>query len=269
MYDPELLKKLGLDESASMDDIEEAYDLIIKRTVAKNRAGSLNEEEKRELDACTDAYNTLTGRELSKRADGKEVGDWNQGLNKRTIRNFFYIFKLPIIIISAFIIIAGFFVHDILTKPVYDLSVCTFRGVVFNEEKLDGQLKQAIPGVDKIGFQGNEILTDEAFVAKYMVGTFDIVIMNRTLFERYAEQGYFASLDEVANRHKISKEMIDYGTLKVVDETDSHLYGIDASRCAVLDGVVGGEGVMIAISNSSLRKEQAEKYIDYLMSNIK
>lgn len=269
MYDRDLLKRLGLNEDAALKDIEEAYDLIVRQASAKQRTAPLNEEEKKALDECTEAYNKLTGKSFSKRERGKEVGDWNQGLNKKTVRNFFYVFKTQIIVGAVIAVILGMFINDMLRKPVYDFMVCAFTNVYYNEEKLDDQISEAMPEIGSVGYQGGDLLSPQAFLAKYTVGTFDIIMMNKEQFDVYAKEGYFIDLDDLAKEYPIPEDILAAGSLKAQGEETEHFYGIDGMRCPALNEVVAGGRIMIGISNSSKRKDEAKEYIRYLMSRLK
>ena len=155
-------------------------------------------------------------------------------------------------------------------------------------DKLAEMIKANVPEIKEPGFDGAYLAEgmdpqmEYAMVMKSTVlmagGEVDLFITDKANFEKFAKQGAFMSLDDIAPqlgvdieknseyiiRIKSGSEDMDEDTAQKEEDLDGeeHLYGIDISNSSVLKeaGIIGKE----MIASIFVRCEQKEKAVQLL-----
>lgn len=100
------------------------------------------------------------------------------------------------------------------------------------------------------------------------VADVDVYIMDKDSFLKYAEQGVFRSLDNIAGSMGIDRNKYKDFILaaKEVKDKKKHLYGIDASNSGILKApALYGNGIVVGIASRVKHLDNAEKFVKVLL----
>ena len=272
---------LGVGKNASKNDIERRYSIILKKfrmAPADKQEGS----EAVDIDEVTMAYNLLMG--YVEPQTEEEIKAPNpimkkMGIDEKKAGNFFHYYKVHIIVGIIVLIVLATTIRGCVTRVDPDFNMAFLGEIAFNETAVLKETIQAeIPEIKEPGFDGAFIGTGDsaggqqeyAMQMKAMVlfaaADVDLFILDKASFDKYAEQGAFISLDEIARRLGVDKEKSKPYILKVNEENTDHIYGIDITDNEVFkkSGILGKE-MIAAIPVRSKQAEKAEKVIGLLL----
>lgn len=276
---------LGVKKGDSEREIERKYFILLKRYKIE-KAENPGTDIDSKLEELNWAYNVLTGR-ISKKAE-EEAEETNpvlkkMGINRKKLSNFFHYYKFHIIITIIVLAFVGYTVKGCVTRVDPDFNIAFVGDFYFTD---------TTPLKEKILSEWNdvrEILIDGAMISEdgdpqlnyamqmkavvlFGAGDIDVFILDKAVFENYAKQGAFVSLDDLVGELNIDLEKNKDYILKVEIEDDErfgeeHLYGIDVSESRFFaDDIVKGEEMIAAIYIRSKRYDLAVKFLKLLLS---
>jgi len=293
MQKDEAYKILGVKEDTSRNEIEKRYAIILRKYRSGNPDG-LTEEE---FNKITEAYNLLMGYtvkvedEKTKRKKPNPVLK-KLGIDEDKVSNFFHYYKVHIIIGIIIIAFAISMIRGCVNKVEPDLYVA-FMGdmYVVDLEQLETEIKTHIPGVNEVIIENIMISTTQekqdpqvqvAMLQKAMllvaVGDVDVIIADKAQFEKFAREGAFMKLDDLAlelgipedrqYRAQIVDEDIEGNIEEVIDEG---IYGIGIECGEMLTNAKTyyGSEMIATISVRAKHYDNAVEFIKILASDAK
>jgi hypothetical protein len=275
----EACKILGVSSDAGRNEIEKRYSILLKKHRMADAQGENDSAEQEEFNRITEAYNFLMGYEEPVAEDPRTPNPLllKMGIDEKKTRNFFYYYKYHMLIGLVVLLAVVFTVKGCVERVDPDFTTVFIGEISYADtDKLYAQIKEAVPEIKEPGFDGAFITAsgdgpqDYAMLMKAAAitaaGGTDLFIIDRTNFEKYAREGAFVSLDDIAARLGIdSSENKDY-VLKSEYDPEPHLYGIGLSGSKELEkaGIRGAE-MIAAIPASTKKQETAVKLIEYLI----
>lgn len=296
----EARKILGVSEDASRNEIERRYTIILKKHRINAAEGI--EAEAIDIDQITMAYNVLMGYvEPPSEEELRAPNPLAQkiGIDEKKARNFFYYYKVHMIIGMIALLVIAFTVKGCVTKVNPDFNLAFVGMIGFNDtEKLKEAIKAGVPEIKEPGFDGAFIVTPKqsdgtqstdttggnqkptgmqtdgqqeyAMQMKAMIlfsaADVDLFILDKANYAKYAEQGAFISLDEIAASLGINSEHSKPFLVKNAEDKVEHIYGIDVTNSKVLkDTGIIGEDMVTAIPVRAKNLEKAKKVMELLI----
>ena len=270
---------LGLKEGASKEQIQNKYNILIKRY----RMGIDKDDKDSQVDIerIDMAYNLLMGYHIEEPAGNKPYKPnpilKKMGVDEKKAQNFLYYYKFHIIGAIVLVILAVFFIKDIVGKVPSDLDVALVGEIYCNDTELFKQnILDKMPELREMSidaatfFEGMDGQMEYAMNMKTMVlfggGTVDIFFLDKDSYEKFCLQGAFANLDEVAGNLKADEDKNSDLLLKTEEDQEKHLYGIDVSDSKLLEesGVIG-ERIIAAIRVNAKHYENAVRMLELLL----
>lgn len=286
-------KVLGVNKNASKNDIERRYSILLKKH-RMNVENNENADETIDIDQVTMAYNLLMGyvvppSEEELKAPNPLIA--KMGIDEKKAKNFFYYYKVHMIIGVIALIVIAFTIKGCVTEVKCDFNLAFVGNIAFTDtEALKNTIKAQIPqikeprfdsaylapsvdnsqqgtGTQTDGQQATGVQTDaqqeSAMQMKAMIlfsaADVDLFILDNANYKKYAEQGAFISLDEIAASLGVDKEKSMSYILKNKDDNSEHIYGINVADSEVLKKAeILGDEMVAAIP---VRSKQSEKAI--------
>jgi len=282
MMDKEKARQiLGVTEDASPAEIEKRFAILLKKHKLSQSTQDENAQgNEYSFDEITDAYNTLMGYEIPAEESPPSAAApiLNKlGLDEKKVKNFFYYYKYYIIAIIAVLIIIGSFIKTVVTKVDPDFHVAFIGDFKYVDEQiLKDRIKEEIPEIKEpnigIAYLSEEMLGQEQMAMEikaslfFVTGETDVFVLDRENYEKYAVEGVFLSLDEIAPELGVDMEKNKDYVLTANDQTEPHLYGINVTDSRVLkkSGIFNDDEMIAAIYANSKRQETALKVLELL-----
>ena len=312
---------LGVTKETSRNDIERKYSILLKKhrmtgrklddeeaentdapdniETAGDAADARNLEKKQEeldFDRITQAYNILMGYEVTIKEEPPSKAApllKKAGIDEKKARNFFYYYKYHLIAVLAVVVSVVFIVKGCVTRVEPDFTTAFIGNISYSDtDKLKSAIQANVPEIKEPGFDGAFLVDGDmneqqyAMVMKatilFAAGGIDLFVMDKANFEKYAKNGAFVSLDEIAPRLGVDMEKNKDYILSVEEPSDEtgdgaaekapkepaqkHLYGIDISNSKVLkeSGVLGNE-MIAAIYINGKQTDKAVKLLEFLL----
>ena len=272
---------LGVGKEANKNDIERRYSILLK----KHRMGSAEGQEGGEeisIDEITGAYNLLMGYvEPQSEAEMTPPNPLLKkvGIDEKKAGNFFHYYKVHIIVGIIALLVIAFTVRGCVTRVDPDFNIAFLGELYYSEtDVLKGTIQKEIPEIKEPGFDGAflgsgdsaDAQQEYAMQMKAMVlfaaAEVDLFIIDKANFDRYAAQGAFISLDEIAPRLGIGSDQSEPFKARAGEDTAEHIYGIDISKSEVLKSSnIQGREMIAAIPVRSKLPDKAEKVIALLL----
>jgi hypothetical protein len=277
----EARKILGVVKGSSKYDIETKYDVLMKKYRILKSNGKIDVKAEEDFIKCTEAYRIIMGYEVDEpKVDIKDTytdkAFKKAGLDKKKADNFFYYYKIHILISIAAIIVIGLIVRSFVIRVNPDITV-GFIGEVNsrNFDMLQHKIEDKLPEIKEVGFDSatisNNYNDQQAYanMSKIMIllsaSDTDLFLMSRYAYNRYAPSGPFMPLEDVVKDLNIDASKSDYLKLRVVEEweeptteqeerkvltyrdTQPKLYGIDVTNSEFFKGidVIGPEKILV------------------------
>lgn len=277
----EARKILGVVKSSSRDDIEKKYDILLKKYRLLKLNGTLDEKAEADFVKSTEAYRIIMGYEVDEpKVERKETytdkAFEKAGIDRKKADNFFHYYKFHILISIAVIIFVVLTVRSFVTRVEPDITI-GFIGEVNQQafDTLGTKIKGNIPEIKEVAFD-SAMLSDRyddpqayASTSKAMillsVSDTDLFIVSKYAYNKYANNGPFMELEDVAKELNIDVSASQYLKTRVVDEwedttnenserkaktyrdAEPKLYGIDVTNSEFFKGidVVGPEKILV------------------------
>ncbi len=228
-------------------------------------------EAEREFDLITQAYNVLMGYEVKvkEEAPGKAAPLLNKiGVDEKKAKNFFYYYKYHILGAIILIISLIYFVSSCANRVKYDFNTAFVGRIYYYEasDALKDSIKQNIPIIQEPGFDGAYIDDETAGQQQYAMemkatilfaaSDIDVFILDRNCYERYAKQGAFMNLDEIAPSLGVDVSKYQDLILAIEEDDDTvDIVGIDGGE----NGLQSGDDTGAGGSNDTNKVAQGEQ----------
>lgn len=265
----EALAIFGIADQATRDEVTRRYDILIRKMKADPTS-----PEAADADRIEQAYNLLSGityrdPEAERRLRDRDA---KPGLVARLLRmeqtrldNLVHYYRWPVVGALAGIAVLVWILATTVFRPPNDF-VMLMAGSVYVEDQdlLEERLLAVLPDTGNpmlsVVYFDNEMDAQmmSAVSQKLMVeigyGENDIAIVDRGVFDQYAPQGAFLSLDDrlAAFGTTVEEQMAQQVAVlpEILLEGDDglpHVYGIDVSNSAFLReaGVLGQELIAV------------------------
>lgn len=267
-------KILGIPETASKDDISRTYAMFLKKKRLEKMQNDTETEKSEQInyDEIDAAYNYLMGYET------EEV----KITKKSKISDFLYYNRFKIILILIVLIAAGYLIKIYTRqKTKYDLNI-TFVGAIysFETDTFKEKVKELVPDFKNI-YVGTYPISSEGtldvdhqnfqeFQVELSMGELDVIIIDKSNFNKVVTQGVFANLDDFLDKIDINKGLNKDLMLKIEKngDTEEHLYGVDVSDCPIFEeSKIKGTEKIVVIRSNTKNLDNARKFIEALISN--
>lgn len=282
----EAMKILGITKDTTKDEIEKKYDIVLKKYRIRKSEGTLDEQAESDFQNSTEAYRIVMGYEVDepkipKKETYSDKAFKKAGIDPKKANNFFYYHKVHIVISIIALIVIIMTVRSIVLRVDPDVTV-GLLGEVYQPatEILETKIYEKIPEITKVAFD-SATLTDNyedpqayAYMQKAMVliaaSDIKLFIVNKFAYERYALDGAFMALEDIAKDLNIDISDSEYLKLRVVDDweettdpnavrkpktyidNEPRLYGIDVTDSELFKDadVVGPEKILVVRAGS-------------------
>jgi hypothetical protein len=257
----------ALQEDASMEDIERAYDILLRRKMQQQREGK-DETEDVLFQKYTEAYNYLKG----------DTGRKKQGIGSR-IFNFFLYYKTPIIVAVIILIFAAAIVRQSFFPEKTDLNIQICGEVHPQELGLDALGKNIRAGIPEFGSirlgvtplkhnaeDTTSLTNSNKIFVDLSIGKLDVFIMDQYLYEKYASLGIFMDLGAAADEMSVPVSQREGLYARAKNDASDKLYGIDVTKSQVLSvsGIAGDRKILVILDRST-KKDNALKLLRLLL----
>ncbi|MCX7923667.1 MAG: hypothetical protein N3B21_16905 [Clostridia bacterium] len=269
---------LGVKEGAQKQEIEKRYSILLKRQRQNRENVSTGQNDTDDFDQITAAYNLLMGYNCD---EFKEDSSYKNGflykrlgIDYKKVSNFFYYHKAHIAISIVVIIALFVFISPFVNRVESDLDIALIGDLAYsNDNTFKQNIRSAIPGLKEPSVvnaqitqvdKGLEYMQAAAIVT---AGGIDVYIVDKVNFSVLAEQGIFASLDDLVEDLGIDKEKNKAYLLNIEQNNkEPQLYGIDVSESAILkEPVVYGKQKIATLSSRPKNRENAVKLLKALL----
>lgn len=253
----------------------------------------MDKQEEYSFDQVSQAYNVLMGYEVALKEEPPSKAApllKKAGIDEKKARNFFYYYKFHMLAAIVVIISLVFIVKGFVNQVHPDFNTAFMGKISYTDatEKLKTAFKANLPDIKEPGFDGAYLSDDDHSEQQYAMtmkatvlfagGEIDLFIMDKESYLRYAKNGAFLSLDELAPGIGADLER-NKDNIVAIEETDingevitpaepvvKHLYGVDITNSTVLkESGVMGKDFIASIYVSSKNKDKALKVLQYLM----
>jgi len=277
----EARKILGVTKGSSKYDIEMKYDILMKKYRILKSNGKLDEKAEDDFTKGTEAYRIIMGYEVKEsKIERKETytdkAFKKAGIDRKKADNFFHYYKVHILISIVAIIIIGLTVRSFVIKVDPDITIGFMGEVNLNAfDTVEAKIKQQLPEIKKVGYDSATLSNnfkdpmEYANISKALIllsaADTDLFVVSKYAYDRYAKNGPFMALEDVAKELNIDVAKSDYLKLKVVEEwskpttkeeeikilkyrdTEPKLYGIDVTNSEFFKGIdiVGPEKILV------------------------
>ncbi|MFC5702550.1 hypothetical protein ACFPVX_14695 [Cohnella faecalis] len=253
---------LGLEETATREEVENRYFLLMKR--AKSSGTDLSE--------VTQAYNRIVGIESEKENKTEKQGK---------VAYFFYYYKIHLIVAIIAVLLIGGTVKSMVDKhnanaklPPVDVALDLFGGFYqADTERLEQNVLTAAPEWKRVKTtltyvpaemksQQDMALQQKSFLT-LMTEKMDIMILDTKNFENLANQQAFKPLEDWEDwlaSSRISAERLV--AFKAEEDETAHPYGIKLSGSTFFEGTgLPKQSYIIAVRATAAHPEEAKKLL--------
>ncbi|WP_123039273.1 hypothetical protein [Cohnella candidum] len=252
---------LGLSETASREEVEQRYFLLLKKARSKQT----------NLDEINRAYNKIVGFESEKASP----------LEKQSKTSyFFYYYKFHLLAVIIVILVAIFSIkgyvdrkNEEANKPPLDLEVTVFGSFYSTDDsanllsqnllRLEPEWKRIDVGVSYIPKEmqsQQDMAMQQKGMLTIMTEKMDLLILDEKNFEQLAKQKAFVPLDSLPLWKDLKSNTDRIRSALAEQDTTAHPYGIDITDSAVFSGSqidAPGERKILAMRAELPHKDKA------------
>lgn len=284
---------LGLSENASRQEVEKAFEMLLRRSKGKNASSpDLFEQQVK-------AYKFIVNHEDQSKIDymsAQRYSKWGKFADKaEKTDDFFRINKTKILlsIIGVVVIIAAIFTFmnhreeqkRLAALPPIDLSILYVGNFMVDEQNggIDSLEKAMLsqfpefkrfqleitylPPTNEAGVSGADMAYQQKAMAILATERPDIYVMDDATFEWIGKSGIFKNLDE-ETENKWKSWVSEATALKVIneDEQKEHVYGIDVSDNELFNQLpLYKEKAILTIRDDSENMDKALKFVEHFI----
>lgn len=280
----EARKILGIEKTASKDEILKRYDIILKKYKNTNIVDGVKVED------VNDAYNVLMGYDLSNKPDMKPTEPsffskmWAKLLKLDPVKvdTFFLYNKYKIIAgIIGFIFIFSL-VKSIVTRVDPDLYFTSVGQITITEpEKVQESIKSKIPELKapmvEAMYLGPNDQGEQAYAMAMKVttvlaaGDMDVILVDKEKYESLAKQGAFVKIEDLSKSTGIDLPK-EQSLLVKPDEGlgDEAVYGIDVTTSKFLgENNIKGNKIIMGVRINAKHMDSAVKLFKIIYESTK
>ncbi len=287
-----LLKKHKL-AGAPKDDEQQESESVQQQVQSQASTDEIDQsynDDNYSFEQIVQAYNVLMGYEVKiKEAPPSKAAPLLEkaGIDEKKARNFFYYYKYYILGAIAVIIALVFIIRGCVNRVDPDFSTAFIGDIFFTDsDVLKDEIRKNVPEIIEPEInnayisenaQGEQAYANEMkAVVLTVAGDIDLFVMDKENYEKYAKQGLFISLDEIAPKLGVDISKCGEYILSVENSDDDeqedkpkepeHLYGIDISDSKVLkDSGFTGSEMIASIRVNGEQIDKAIKVLELLM----
>lgn len=270
---------LGVTSKSLETDIETRYSTLVKRYRA--------EQNNEKLEEVSLAYNIITGRYVEPVAVDPKMKNVVLGKTRSEWSNIWLYGKVKYFAIAVIALFVGYMIYTVVTNTPADFKIAAVGEFNVQETKIaETYVKTLFPQFQKV-----EISTaylSESGTADYAaanaqkamilltVSGEDIIVVDRTTFDRYVSMGAFKPIGDVYKALMAMSETKDLSleSIKATISTESggngveDIYGIDLSKSQILNAMgIYGRNQILTISIKSEREALAKEFISKLFKD--
>lgn len=174
------------------------------------------------------------------------------GIDKKKIENFWYYYKIHVIVGIFIAIVLAVTLKDCMNRVTPDLTVSYIGPGYFDEQfqqKLQEKLSSALKDINADGknvldFQcmtinendksEQSLAMQQKVMIEFAAGETKVFLLDKDHLKIFAEQGAFENLDDIAAQYGINDTQYPEIKLTVHDTNQSHIYGIPLSGNTML-----------------------------------
>lgn len=280
---------LGLQEGATLEDVEKRFIILIKKQqTLRYLEKDQHTIEQINSDQTNEAYTVLRAYLLNETNDENEIS-WKKSF-KKNFQHYFYYYKyhvLALLIVSILVISVINSIVDskkqqdeLANQPPVALTVTLF-GAYINEDlsPLQNNLATMFSEWDRIEvdllYSPTETSSQQdlgAVIKSQAILTQsspDVLIVDTHHFDTLVSKGSFLNLDDISSDAlKIAgNDRLLYDQTE--DDTTDHLYGINIADSAVFQGagISGSEKIAVIVKGTD-RYEQALNFLTTVSKSI-
>ena len=270
---PEDLQLLGLETGADVAAVEKAFEFYSRRHLADAKLGLLTPEDEAKVVEVNAAYSRLIGKGDSvQHRTTAEKGKWYVGFNKQSFENFFYLFKLQFFGALAGLVIISLLIYSFATRTEYQFEVAYWGNTTAVQDDFSALIKKSSSSIQNVQYfdykiQSNDLTTQ--FTA-YSLAILDSIVLDKTSYVKFASDGYFLSLDELAVEVGLDLNKLQDQILVSQKSADKvpHLYGIDVSKIKAFKKVFYVPGTILTIPTNTKDLEPGKKFMIEIMKIV-
>ncbi|MGG6311297.1 molecular chaperone DnaJ [Paenibacillus macerans] len=287
---------LGLPENASREEVEKAFDILLRKSRSRTQDGSSEE-----YDRQVKAYKLIIQAEEQQKIaelSRKRYGKWGKFAGTaEKVDDFFRLYKNYVIIglIALVVIIFGtnaYLDHReeqrrLAALPPVDLSVLMIGNFITDEENggidaLEQAMAAQIPGFKRVeielvflppqgeaGMGSADMAYQQKAMAVVATSSPDIYITDKGSFEWLARGSAFLNLDEeAAGELKPVLHGDDAVKTKTDEDTAEHVYGIDVTDSELVNQLpLAKQEMIIGLRGDTKNKDKAIQMIEQYLES--
>lgn len=272
---------LGLPETASREQVENRYFLLLKKARNQQNRSNPNDdgESAIDLEEINRAYKLIIGVETEKAGTVEKQGK---------VAHFFYYYKFHVIAAILLIVVVGFFTKQTIDKkneeanlPPANLSVTLFGNfyaadAVLLEKNLLSlvpewkRIKTTVSYVPREIKSQQDMALQQKSVLNLMTEHSDLYILDESSFTSLVNQHVFQKLDTLEGWSSIQASPDRIRTVRTDEDTAAQPYGIDITGSPAFKGVeMNGERQILAVRSSNEKWAETRKLLEKLLQSVK
>ncbi|MHB1452831.1 MAG: hypothetical protein ACYCYM_02590 [Saccharofermentanales bacterium] len=275
----EALDVLGLHENSLTTDIETRYATLVKRYRV--------EQDNEKLEEISLAYNIITGRYVEPAEEDPAMQKMVFGKTRKAWSNIWLYGKFKFLAIAVAAFFVFYLIYTVVTNTPGDFKISAVGDFYISDSEVPADyIISLFPDFKKvdvssayIGTSGNggyDSANEQKAMILVSVSGEDIIILDKTSFERYAPIGAFVDLttlfDEVSGYDESADLLLSEVKAAVTDSDEvpgeEKVYGIDLSSTQLLSAIgISGRSQILAISVKSERPDLAAEFIRKLIKD--
>lgn len=282
---------LGLPDTASKEEIENRYFLLLKKQRSlQNRTGSTRETNGMDSEAVNKAFRQIMQHhkeQASLEYEEKNYSQFYKKWNLEKIDYFWDYYKIHVIvgIVLLVFIIAG--IHTFIEKkaerealeklPPPDLTLM-FYGDFYteNEEGMDRKLLDQVPGWERVVLKFTpfpqeatnqmDIALQQKAILSLMTEKPDMYIVDRANFESLSRQNAFLNLNEWLGPVSSRLDTKVIQRFQGNDDIQPEPYGVDVGGSTLFDELqILGKEIIVALRYDGHNIEAARQFVNLLL----
>jgi hypothetical protein len=272
---------LGLPQTASREDVENRYFLLLKKARSQQNRSNPNDHNEAALDLehINRAYKLIIGVETEKSSTLEKQGK---------VAHFFYYYKFHVIAAILLIIVVGFFTKQTIDKrnaeanlPPANLSISLFGNFyAVDAAVLEKNLLSFVPEWKRIkttvSYLPREIKSQQDMalqqksVLNLMTEHSELYILDETSFASLVNQHVFQKLDTLDGWSSLQAAPDRIRTVRTDEDTSAQPYGIDITGSPAFKGLeMNGERQILAVRAKNDKWPETRKLMEKLLQSVK
>jgi len=275
---------LGLRKDASRDEIVKRYDLLLRKYRDDNTKSA--NDKKAQIQEIEEAYNVLMGYDFDSLAEGKLSEEAQKppnpllkklNIDEKKLGNFIHYYKAHIIIGIIVLIGLFFIIRSMVTRVEPDLRL-KMVGIYpsASVEKLEDKIMDNIAGLKKVEIdplifwdKSNPNVEYSMELKLYTLsgtGKVDVYFLDEERFEKLISMpNRIKPMDDIVKRYGDKIEEKNIIKKKLQDDNEEHIYGIEVENRDIFEGTeLENFKIILSIGMDGEYDENAAKLLDLI-----